>query len=267
MPHFELDTNEIPSASTVAVCVFSILLIFIPLALRGGAGSEGSSVIFISTPPEGNQTIANEAMMAGLKPGALVFELTNHWWAHVICVAAGVEALLLWFKLCTMGDSPSFKHTTVISIGGLYTANNEFWLFTVLHHIVIIMLLLSPMSFHALILLVVCIVAVMSTMCEPGEDHEEDAPRGEVYCNRVASIFFYIFVGCIFLLLDARVNARTLGSLPDIREDLLFSQFFFNVLLVLVHVSIHVDISTCYYARLVYTWVCGGITVIFLAWA
>jgi hypothetical protein len=265
MADYGLDTNELPSMCTLTVYVLSIFLMCIPFALHGGEASEGSSVLFISLPPEGNQTIANEALVLGIKPGVLAFEFQNHFWVHVICVAAGIEALLLWAKVGTMTDSLPFTHTTVISIGGLYTANNEFWFFVGLHHVVLIMVLLSPMSLHALFLFTWCVVCIISIVCEPSDDNDDDSPHGEVHCNRVVFIFFYVFILCCLFVVDARMNRKTIGDIPWFHTDLLFTQILVDILL--ISAAIQVDIITCYYARLMYTLTCGGIGVCFLAWA
>ena len=256
-----------PNISTLVVCVLSIFLICIPFALRGGGGIEGSSVLFISLPPAMNQTMANEALIKGIKPGVLVFEYENRFWAHVICAAAGVEALILWVKVGTMSDSKSFTYTKVLNIGGLYTANTEFCFFVGMHHVVFIMLLLSPISFHALFLFVWVIVGILSKICEPSDDHEEDSLHGEVYCNRVVYTVFFALVLGMLSVVDARMNRANLAYIPGVQVNLLFTQLFIDACLAIVHASIQVDIATCYYARLMYTFVCGGLVVCFLACA
>ena len=261
------EVDESIDVSTLVVFVWSILLACVPLALRGGGGIKGFSVLYVSLPPPMNQTMANEAFLDGIKPGVTAFEIGNRFWAHVICVAAGLEALLLWAQVRKMRDSKPFTYTNVVNTGGLYTANTEFWFYVGMHHTVFIMLLLSPMSFHSLLLFVYVGVGAIYAMCQPSEDHEEDNSHSEVYLNRVSSTFFLIFIFGILVAVDARMNQPSLGYIPVMRVNLLLTQFFIDVMLTIVHVSIHVDILTCYYARLVYTYVCGGLVVSFLACA
>lgn len=255
------------TVSTIIVCAWSILLICIPFALHGGDGVEGSSVLFVSIPPAMNHTMSNAALLRGIKPDVTLFELENRFWAHCICIAAALEALLLWAKVSNMSDVKDFTYSNVIRIGGLYTANTEFWFFVGLHHTVFIMLLLSPMSLHSLLLFVWVGVGTLSAMCAPSDDHDEDSTHGEVYCNRVTSTFFLVLVLCILFALDARMNRSNIGYIPEVQTNLLVTQFFIDVFLTIVHVSIHVDTATCYYARLVYTFTCGVLVVCFLAWA
>jgi hypothetical protein len=264
MQNFGFD--EPVRTSTITVSILSICMVCVPFALRDTEAGKASSVLFISLEPDGNQTVANHALLTGAKTGIQAFEFANYTWAHVICALAGLEALLLWVNLCKFGNSLPFTQATVLSIGGLHTANNEFWGFVGLHHVIFIMLLLSPISLHALVLFVWCIVSAISTMCEPSEEYEDDLPRGEVYFNRVTAAFFYTFISGILVVIDARMNRKSIGEVPSLHVDLLFTQFVLDTLLVVVHASTHVDITTCYFARLAYTFMCGGVVQYFLAW-
>ena len=264
MQHFGEDCDEPVHASTVGVFLLSIFMMCIPFALNDTEAGKANSILFISLPPDGNQTVANTALITGVQPGVVVFEFGNYTWVHIICGVTGLEALLLWAKLCKISNNTTFTYSNIFRIGGLHTANNEFWAFVGFYHVILIMLLLSPISLHALVLFVWCIVSTMSTICEPGEDHEDDSPRSEVYCNRIAAVCCYIFISGVLFVIDGRMNRTIVDNVPSLNIDLLFMQFVVDTLLVVTHMSVQVQITTCYYARLVYTFLCGGVVVYFL---
>jgi hypothetical protein len=260
------DIEEQINTQTLSVFLLSIAMVSIPFTLRDTEAGNSSSILFISLPPDGNQTMANNALITGMKPGVVVFEFNNYTWAHILCATAGIEVLLLWVKLCKIETNTPFTQAKVLNIGGLYTANNEFWVFVGLHHAIFIMLLISPISLHSLVLFVWCIVATFSKICEPGEEHDDDSPRSEIYFNRIAAVFCYTLLSGVLFVVDTRMNRQIIGDVAALNTDLIFIQFVIDTLLVIAHVSVQVEITTCYYVRLSYTFTCWGLVVYFLAW-
>jgi hypothetical protein len=259
------DLEDQVTSSTLVVCLVSLIMICVPFTLSTAKFANSSSMLYISLPPTGNQTVANDAILYGYRPELVVFQLDNYTWAHFICILAGIEILLLWSNLSKIGNNIQFTQENVVKIGGLYTANNEFWVYVGSHHVIIFILLLSPLSFHALLLFAWVVVTTISKLCEPREEQNDDDHRSETYYNHVIVLFGCIFISCALFVVDGRMTQKSIDYLPKSHIDLLFVQFLIDSLLVVSHVSGHSDLDKCYYFRLTYTFACWLMVIIFLA--
>ena len=188
MQFYGVDLEEQVSSSTLMVGLISVLMMLVPFSMSPEEDANWSSVLFIALPPDGNQTVANAAILSGAKQGSIVFEIDNYVCAHIVCVMAAIEVLLLWTKVVKIGDNIPFTQANILRVGGLYTANSEFWFFVAAHHIVLFMLLLSPLSFHALFLFVWITITAVAKICEPREDVDDDAPHTESYFNHIVVV-------------------------------------------------------------------------------
>ena len=97
--------------------------------------------------------------------------------------------MFLWAKVRYIYTEVSpFTIDTVLSHGGMYTANNEFWVFMWLHHMVLLLLTLTPISIHSIVVLTLVYVATISAICKPNNDHGHEDARNEIYTNRIVSL-------------------------------------------------------------------------------
>lgn len=264
MQFYGVNMEEPINSCTLAVAFIAIFMICLPFSLSNETNANQSSVLFISLPPPGNQTTANTAILSGAKPGLVVFELDNYMCAHGMCVLAALEILLLWIKVVKIGDDVPFTHANILRIGGLYTANNEFWFFVALHHIVLFMLLLSPLSFHALFLFVWSTITTIAKLCEPREEVDDDSPHSEPYFNHIVIVLGYALMSGLLFVVDGRMTRKSISDISNLHIDSLFIQFVINTLLVVSHASGHSSVATCYYIRIGYTFVCWTLLIFFL---
>jgi hypothetical protein len=235
----------------------SILVMLLPIALYKTPYRK--SLIFIGIPPIGNNTISGNMLLVDNKVDVIVMQLNGDLCAHVVCVLAAFEAILLWFKMGGIqSDISPFTYSVVLRHGGVYTANNEFWLFVAVHHLVLMMVVVSPVSIHALLLLVFLYVSLISTLCEPENDtHEEGEPDYvEKRMNRVAVICIYGVLTFILIAVDQRLNGMTFENI-GVGSGACFIQVIFDVILVMFHSSPQAGLLSCYLLRLVYVFTCA----------
>lgn len=252
---------------TVIVGVLCGLVAVAPFALFGDDGLAEKTIIFVSQAPAGNQTVSTAVISVGVTLDAVVFELDSYIWAHLGCLITAAEAALLWGKVRSIyQDESILTQSLVLSYGGAYTANNEFWTFIGGHHVILLMLTMSPISIHALILLVLVYVSAMSSLCEPVVDDTEDTSHLEVYTNHVVSVCTRVICTLILVVIDQRLNRLVFMGLGA-RADGLVIQLFLDLVLVMLHASPEIGIVTCYLGRVVYTfasavtimwWLCLG---------
>jgi hypothetical protein len=253
-----MDEDRLMGLSFIVI-VLCVLVIAIPFALvENATGSTEKTILFIGIAPDGNQTVSNAIMSVGTTIDALVFELDSYIWAHIACLCAAAEAALLWGKIRSIhADVSILTQSLVLSYGGAYTANNEFWSFVGVHHTILLMLIMAPISLHALLLFVLVYVSAMSSLCEPVMDDSEDSSHLEVYTNHVVSICVRVVCTLALIVVDQRLN-RTVFMQIGVRGDALVLQIIFDLLLVMLHASPEIGIVNCYLGRVVYTFACAA---------
>jgi hypothetical protein len=256
MQFYGVDFEEQISSSTLIVGLISVIMMLLPFSLSPEQDANWSSVLFIALPPDGNQTVANAAILSGANQGSIVFEIDNYVCAHLVCVMAAIEVLLLWTKVVKIDDNVPFTQANILRIGGLYTANSEFWFFVAAHHIVLFMLLLSPLSFHALFLFICITITTMAKLCEPTEEVDDDSVHSESYLNHVVIVSGYALFSALLFVVDGRMTRKSISDVQSSHIDLLFTQFVINTLLVVSHASGHFSLAACHYVRLSYTFIC-----------
>jgi hypothetical protein len=243
---------------TVIVIVLCVLVVAMPFALFGNAAmSSEKTILFIGIAPDGNQTVSTAVISIGATIDVLVFEFDSYVWAHIACLCTAAEAALLWGKVRSIyQDDSILTQSLVLRYGGAYTANNEFWSFVGVHHVILLALTMAPMSLHALLLLVLVYVSAMSCICEPVIDDSEDSSHLEVYTNHVVSICSRVIYTLALTVVDQRLN-RTVFTETGSRGDGVVLQIFFDLLLVMLHASPEIGIVNCYIGRVVYTFACA----------
>lgn len=235
-----------------------MVVVLLPMAFYGVA--QRTSVVFLSIPPMGNQTVSSNILMAGGTVDVLVFQMNSDLSAHVVCVLTAIEGVLLWWKVCGISSDDSlFTESVVLRHGGMYTANHEFWLFVVIHHVVLVMVVLSPLSIHALLLLVFSYVTLMSMLCEPRNDTCDDSDLEsftEKGVNRVAVLLLYILVTFMLLTVDQRLNMATFERI-GLGSGAFLLQWVADLVLILIHSPAQTSLLTCYLSRIAYVFACA----------
>jgi len=239
-----------------------VVIVLLPMAFYGV--DHRTSVVFVSLTPMGNQTDSSNILMADGKADVLTFQLNSDLSAHVVCVLAAIECVLLWWKVCGISSDDSlFTESVVLQHGGMYTANNEFWLFVGIHHVVLVMVVLSPLSIHALLLLVFSYVTLMSMLCESRNDTCDDSdlgPSTEKAVNRVAVLFLHTMVIFTLIVIDQRLNMATFERI-GLGSGAVILQGGVDLVLVLVHSPSQISLLTCYLSRIVYVFTCAGMII------
>jgi hypothetical protein len=239
---------------TVIVATLCCVVVFVPFGLYSLKPHRDTSVVFIGVPPAGNNSVSARTLYTEKKLTALTFEFDSRFWAHFACFLASCEAMLIWAKVrCIYTEASPFTIDTVLSHGGVYTSNNEFWVFMWLHHMVLLLLTLNPISIHSLVVLVLVYVATISTICEPNNDHGYEDARSEIYTNRVMSLSGRALLLVCLITVDQRLNRTTFVASSDARNDALPLQLLIDTLLILAHASPEADILTCYMVRTAHT--------------
>jgi hypothetical protein len=236
----------------------SMVVVLLPIALYDTPYRK--STIFIGIPPMGNNTISGNMLLVDNRLDVMVMQLNGDLCAHIVCILAAIEACLLWFKTgCIQSDVSPYTYSNVLRHGGVYTANNEFWLFVAVQHVLITMVVVSPVSIHALLLLVFLYVSLISTLCEPENDTHEESESdmfSEKRVNHVAAIYIYGGLTFILIAVDQRLNGTTFKSI-GVGSGAFFIQMLFDLLLVMVHASPQTSLFSCYLWRLVYVFACA----------
>jgi hypothetical protein len=245
-------------AYTIVVVVLCVLVLVIPFFVSGNTTlPDEKTIVFISIVPDGNQSVSTAVMSVGTTIDTLVFELDSYIWAQIACICTAAEAVLLWGKVRSIyRDESVLTQSLVLSYGGAYTANNEFWSFVGVHHVILLMLTMAPISLHALLLFVLVYVSAMSSVCEPVHEDVEDSSHLEVYTNHVVSICVRVICTIVLVVVDQRLN-RSVFAETGMRGDSLMLQVFFDLVLVMLHASPDIGIVYCYLGRVVYTFSCA----------
>jgi hypothetical protein len=242
-----------------AVGVVGILIVMVPMAFYGD--DYRRSVVFMSISPSGNNTVSSKIILTDYKTDVMTMQLNADLFAHMVCFLAALEGGLLWWKVCGIESEDSvFTESVVLRHGGMCTANHEFWLFVVVHHVVLVMVVVSPVCIHALLLLVFSYVALMFMCCEPANDTCDDSDLDastEKHVNRVAVFFAYTVITFILIMVDQRLNMATFESIGW-GVVALYMQCFFDLVIVLVHTPREVSLLTCYLSRMVYVFACAS---------
>jgi hypothetical protein len=237
----------------------SILIALLPMALFGADYKK--SLVFLSIPPPGNNTISSNILITAQKVDVITMQINGDLFSQLVCLLAAVEAGLLWLKLRDVSmDDSLFTRSVVLRYGGLHTANSEFFLFILIHHVVLLMVAASPLSIHALLFLVVSYVALMFMLCEPAHDageENESKSFDEQRVNRVGLLFALVIVTFVLFAIDQRLNMSTIDS-AGWTSGALFIQCFCDLAIVMVHASQHVSLVLCYLSRIAYVYVSAG---------
>jgi len=226
------------------------------------------SLIFIGVPEDGaSSTSTNRILSMGVVE-VYTLSLENDGWAHIVCIFIAVEAMLLWCKVYSLlADQPGTFVTMVVSRYGCTKIQiKEFWLLVFSHHLVMFMVVLSPVSLHALFLLVFLYVLMLSTICTGNDSGSvEDfytfqqgssTVPDESYMKRLAPTCVYAVSVLMFASLQPRLNAVSFESIGS-RSLTFWIQVAFDLILGLVHTHPRIGVVSCYLLRLVYIFLCA----------
>jgi hypothetical protein len=261
----DLDVNALHLTGW-GVFFASIVVVLLPMALY--ETPHRKSLVFVGIPPMGNNTISGNTLFLDNRVDVFVMQLNGDFCAHFICVLVALEAILLWYKIRgiesdnsvrSMGsDMSAYTDSAILRHGGLYTANNEFWLFVAVHHLVLMMVVVSPVSMHALLLLVIVYIYLISVLCGPDKDlHEQDESISlEQRVNHVAVVCICGGLTFMLITIDQRLNDMTFESI-GVGSGAFFVQVFSDLILVMVHASPQTGLLSCQLTRLIYVFTCG----------
>jgi hypothetical protein len=248
-----------------AICVGGLIAVLLPFAFH--PTEHRTSVLFLAVPPLGNNTFSANILISNMKTDIIAMQMNGDLWAHFVCVLAALEAALLFMKFCAISSEDDLNsEKEILRHGGMYTAEMEFWLFVFIHHTILVLVVNSPVSVHALLLMVFVYVRFISYLCEATKDTCQDDfidNFTEKKAIRVMIVVVYGLMTCILITIDQRMNMATVSS-NGLQSIALFAQFFFDVLLMMIHAPADTTLVLSCLSRIIYTFACAGTMILWL---
>jgi hypothetical protein len=250
--------KEHDTGKSLLVAGLCFLAVCVPFGLY--ATPARKTVLFIGVPPMGNVTTSLNVLSNTGKMDVVLFYVNSELCAHVCCLLAVAEIGMLWYKQqCVDLDDAIFVKSSILRHGGVYTANSEFWSFVCVHHVILLAVVASPLSIHALLLIVLSYTSLLAMLCTPTDDtYEIDVDQCgtmEVYLNKGVKLCTCAVLTLLLVVIDRRINGSTFERVGW-GSGAFFSQIVFDICLVVVHKQPGLGLSMSYMARMVYMFSC-----------